>query len=284
MVTTHLPIATGQRHYPRFAQQLPAQPLQDGRYLLRFARHADELDAVLSLRFDVFNLELNEGLESSYRTGRDEDEFDAQCHHLLVVEEPSGAIVGTYRMQTLEMARAGRGFYSASEFDLSGLPAPVLESAVELGRACVSKPHRNMRVLLLLWRGLAAYLAHNQKRYLFGCCSLTSQDPAEGLRVMDYLIAHGHVHPTIRVLPQPGYECYLEGHAPSWPPGITDATERVPPPAGDVKIPKLMKLYLMYGAKICGPPAIDREFRTIDYLGLIDVHELDAQTHRYFFR
>jgi len=104
---------------------------------------------------------------------------------------------------------------------------------------------------------------------------------------MKHLEAHGDVHRSIRVLPQPGYECYLEGHAPSRPSATTDASlsaRDVPPRVGVVKIPKLMKLYLMYGAKICGPPAIDRQFRTIDYLGLIDVHELDAQTYRYFFR
>jgi putative hemolysin len=52
----------------------------------------------------------------------------------------------------------------------------------------------------------------------------------------------------------------------------------------DVKIPKLMKIYLAYGAKICGGPAIDRQFMTIDYLGLIDVKSLDEKTYSYFFR
>ncbi len=270
MVITHQPTTVERQQYPRFVEHIPAAVFQDGSYLLRFARGADELDAVLKLRFEVFNLELNEGLESSYHTWRDEDEFDAHCHHLMVLDQTTGAVVGTYRMQTQEMAGDGRGFYSAAEFDLSGFSPEVLNAGVELGRACVSKEHRNIRVLLLLWRGLAAYLAHNQKRYLFGCCSLTSQDPMEGKRVMNYLAAHGHVDPSVRVLPQPGFECYGEDLA---------ADDRT-----DVKIPKLMKLYLMYGAKLCGPPAIDRQFKTIDYLGLIDVHKLEEKTYRYFFR
>jgi putative hemolysin len=285
MHRTHLPETSARKPYPQFKECLPHLQLSQGRYLVRFAQTAEDLDAVLKLRFEVFNLELLEGFESSYRTQRDEDEYDQQCHHLMVIDQPTGQVIGTYRMQTTELARRGTGLYSRVEFDLSVLPAPLLDEAVELGRACVAKEHRNMRVLLLLWHGLAAYVAHNRKRYLFGCCSLTSQDPAEGKRVMDHLEANGFVHPTLRVLPQPGFQCYLEGHAPSWPPATTDAIPQsrdVPPT--DVKIPRLMKIYLAYGAKICGPPAIDRQFKTIDYLGLIDVQELDKQTYRYFFR
>ena len=47
--------------------------------------------------FLVFNLELNEGLESSYSTLRDEDPFDAICDHLLVENKDTGEVVGTYQ-------------------------------------------------------------------------------------------------------------------------------------------------------------------------------------------
>jgi len=35
---------------------------------------------------------------------------------------------------------------------------------------------------------------------------------------------------------------------------------------------KLLGAYLALGAKVCGPPAIDREFRTIDLLTWIDLN------------
>lgn len=270
MLSTLPTLTTEPRLYPRFTEFLPSFEVSDGNYVMRFARSAEELDAVLKLRYDIFNLELDEGLDSSHETQRDEDEFDAQCHHLIVLDNITGETLGTYRMQTHEMARHGRGFYSEVEFDLSGLPTHVLGQAVELGRACVAKEHRNSRVLFLLWRGLAKYLARNRKRYLFGCCSLTSQDPAQGKAVMDYLAAHGHIHPSLWVFPQAAYGCYGNDLI------VTD-------PAS-AQIPRLMKIYLMYGAKICGPPAIDRQFKTIDYLALIDVNELEEKTFRYFFR
>jgi putative hemolysin len=264
-----MPVMLGTQNYPRFSDSLPGIELRDGRYLIRFARNREDLDAILKLRFEVFNLELGEGLESSYLTGRDLDEYDPTCHHLMVIEEASGECVGTYRVQTGAMAAAGRGFYSAVEFDLSGLPLEMLEDSIELGRACIAGPHRNTQALFLLWKGLAAYIAHNRKRFLFGCCSLTSQDAREGKLVMDLLERDGHVHPQFHAPPRSGFECYEPGFAVREP--------------FDVKLPRLFRTYLRIGAKVCGPPAIDRSFRTIDYLVVFDVFEMDDQTHRKFF-
>jgi putative hemolysin len=40
------------------------------------------------------------------------------------------------------------------------------------------------------------------------------------------------------------------------------------------KVPKLLRTYIGIGAKICGAPALDREFGTIDFLTLLDMREL----------
>jgi putative hemolysin len=256
--------------YPIFADSIPQKELREGRYNVRFASSRKELDAVLKLRFEVFNLELGEGLDSSFLTGRDIDEYDATCHHLIVEDSETNQIVGTYRMQTGEMAVAGRGFYSSTEFDLSHFPAGLLADSVELGRACVERNHRNAHVLLLLWKGLARYVAHNQKRYLFGCCSLTSQDSSEGLQVMELLERDGNLHEHLCVHPRPGFEC-------------TAGEDRAVARDRSVSLPKLFRIYMHYGAKVCGAPAIDRRFKTIDFLVLFDVFEMDPQTRMMFF-
>lgn len=247
---------------------IPPVEIVEGRYVVRFARTREEIDAALKLRFEVFNLELGEGLAASFATGRDVDEFDAICHHLLVLDTDENKVVGTYRCQTGEMAVA-KGFYSAGEFDLSQLPADVRLDAVELGRACISQAHRNTQVLFLLWRGLAAYVACNRKRYLFGCCSLTSQDESEGQRAFEFLEQSGHLHPTLCVLPRAGLECRRD-----------DLSRDQ---AAEVHIPKLFRTYLRFGARVCGPPAIDRLFKTIDFLVLFDVEEMAEQWRRAFF-
>lgn len=261
-------IAYPESPYPAFAQLLPDFNLREGRYSVHFAHTIDELDEILRLRFEVFNLELAEGLSRSYLTGRDEDGFDRNCHHLGVRDAESGRIVGTYRVQTGDMAAAGPGFYSAGEFNLASLPAELLDCSIELGRACIAADHRNTQVLYLLWKGLAAYLQHNNKRYLFGCCSLTGRNPHEGRALYEYLRREGFIHPEFNVNPLPECICNADGGEPEY-----DA------PA----IPKLFRTYLKFGARVCSAPAIDREFGTIDFLVLFDIAEISPFSRRMFF-
>lgn len=229
-----------------------------GAYRLRTVQTADDLKLAQTLRFHVFNLELHEGLESSFTTGLDADRFDAVCDHLLVQEKASGLVVGTYRMQSGPAAAKNLGYYSAQEFDFSPYE-PVRSEVIELGRACVHKDHRNFAVLNLLWKGIANYARKHQARYLIGCSSLTSQDPAEGAALFQSFTKH-LAPERLRTLPLPEVACPLD---------------RVASPAP--KAPKLLAAYLMIGAKICGAPAIDREFKTIDFLTLLDLLALPAR-------
>ncbi len=263
---------------------VPIAEIGDSRYAVRYALTSDELDAVLRLRFEVFNLELGEGLAESFETGRDEDAFDAVCRHLMVVERSTGAVVGTYRLQTSAMASTGRGFYTAGEYDLGNVPRDVLDDAVELGRACIAREHRNTRVLFLLWKGLAAYVAHNGKRYLFGCCSLTSQDPEEGARVAAWLSKNGHVETAFALTAKRGFECRVSGEngAEEQRDGAADGTADVGDDE-DVRVPPLFGIYLRYGAKVCGAPALDRAFGTIDFPVMLDAHALSATASAAFF-
>lgn len=248
-------------------EHLPNGRIEAGRYHLRFARTAEDIDRLLTLRFEVFNLELGEGLDESYDTGRDTDDFDASCHHMLV-ERTDGTMIGTYRMQTAAMAARGNGFYSAIEYDLDALPRNVLDQSVEIGRACIHRRHRKRTVLFLLWQGLARYMVHNRLRYLFGCCSLTSQNQAVGIRLYRQLVATGKVRPDLDVPVLEHARCEA-------PP---EMVERVP----EVEIPPLFATYLRYGALVCSRPAIDRAFKTIDYLVLMDTATLSRRIRLIF--
>ena len=255
--------------YPVSPNEIPNRDLQEGRYLLRFAHTEEDLDAILELRFEVFNIELGEGLDSCLTTGRDVDEFDPVCHHLMVIEQSSGEVVGTYRLQTSGMAERNLGFYSDIEFDLSALPGEVVKQSLELGRACVAATHRSTQVLFLLWKGLASYVATNRKRYLFGCSSLTSQSPQDAAALERYLRKCGHFHSTLRVSARSDFTCY--------------PTDFLPDTSIRVAVPPLFRTYLRHGAKVCSSPAIDREFKTIDFLVLFDVSEMDQKMFDTFF-
>jgi putative hemolysin len=252
------------------AQPIPDLPtcvrFETSRYLVRFALTIEEVEAALKLRFEVFNLELGEGLDSSFLTGRDRDEFDATCRHLIVIEKETDQVVGTYRVRTIEMAGNAYGFYSAGEFNLNSLPVHVLRQSVELGRACIARQHRDRQVLSLLWRALADYTVAKDKRYLFGCCSFPSQQPSEGQKLMQQLSRGGYTHPEFWVEPHAGLECAAT--AESWP--------------CEVQVPRLFKTYLGIGAKVCGPPAIDRLFKTIDFFVIFDLTKMNERMRRMF--
>ncbi len=241
--------------------------ITDDQYSLRVARNNAEIDEALRLRFEVFNLELKEGLESSYLTKKDEDQFDKQCDHLIISDNSNNRVIGTYRLQTQEMAeRGGAGFYSDGEFYLDMLGKKVLRNSLELGRACILKEYRNTRVLFLLWRGIANYMYFARKRYLFGCCSITSQDCVIGQALYLDLVKKGLVNEHYKLLARPGFEVNVS----------------VPPDTEPIKMPPLMGMYIRYGAKVVSLPAIDREFKTIDYLVLFDVAKLERESFKLF--
>lgn len=244
-----------------------SQPqLGNGTYQLRFAETQGDLKAAFHLRFQVFNLELNEGLQSSYRTGCDTDEFDEVCDHLIVEHRGSSQVVGTYRLQTAQAAARALGFYSAREFDFSPYE-PIRNSLVELGRAAIHPDHRSFEVLTLLWRGIARYAEERGARYLIGCSSLTSQCLQEGSNLY-WQLQPFLAGPALRSIPTDRFSFPI---VTPWP---------AIPVAGP---PKLLRAYLSIGAKICGPPAIDREFKTIDFLTLLDLRQIRVSAKARFF-
>jgi len=241
--------------------------LVEGGYRIHLAQGRDDLDAAARLRYEVFNLELGEGLAGAEATGRDLDDFDAACDHLIVRQAATGQVVGTYRMQTISQAVGHRGFYSATEFVLDDLPTEVLTHGVEVGRACVAQAFRSRRVLLLLWKGLAAYLHAHDKRYLFGCCSLPTLDPAAGWAVAEHLRSIGAWHPTSRAAAADG----------------SAVPASVPFSDGTPELPMLFRTYLRFGAYVCGGPVLDRAFGTTDFLVILDRHNLTPEATAMFF-
>jgi len=243
---------------------------------LRLAEAEEDREAACRLRFKVFNIELGEGLESSYRTGIDTDRFDRCCEHLLVEDltedNPARRIVGTYRMQTGESAASNLGYYSEQEFSFTPYE-PLRAGILELGRAAIDREHRTPEVLTLLWRGIAQYANDMDLRYLLGCSSLTSKDPAEGWQMYRQL-EHYRVPPEFETVPTASFLCPTEQKDAL---SLQGETERIP-----VKVPRLLRTYLSIGCRIGGPPAWDREFGTIDFLTFLDLRLLSSSARNRF--
>jgi putative hemolysin len=263
---------------PAVEAERPRVHAEVGQYRLRLAQSVEDRDAACRLRFKVFNIELGEGLESSYQTGLDSDQFDLFCEHLLVEDKLSRRIVGTYRMQSGASAARNLGYYSEQEFSLTPYE-PLRAGILELGRASIDRDHRTPEVLTLLWRGIAQYATNMGLRYLIGCSSLNSKDPAEGWQMYSQLEQY-RVSPEFETVPTASYACPSEQEG-----------QGAQPPAGQemrthtytsVKIPRLLKTYLAIGARIAAPPAWDREFGTIDFLTLLDLKLISPAARNRF--
>lgn len=235
-------------------------------YKIRTTREAADIRSAQRLRYAVFNVELGEGLDSSDHSGLDADPFDAHCDHLIIEEQGSGEVIGTYRLQTGVMAASGRGYYSAVEFDFSPYES-LRHEVLELGRACVRADHRNRAVLDLLWSGIARYAQSRSTRYLIGCSSLTSQCPEEGWGLYEQLTGKFLAPSHLRSRP-------IEPYIMPRPDVVAQA----------VKTPKLFAAYLSVGAWIAGPPALDADFKTIDFLTILDLANISRAGRKHFFK
>ena len=235
------------------------------RFRVRMAHTLDDVIECQRLRYLVFNCELGEGLDSSVRTGLDRDQFDFICDHLMVHDPATGKLAGTYRMQSGYRAKGNLGYYGEEFFDFhpfEGIRAQVLE----LGRACVHEEYRNSTALHMLWKGIARYAVSCGARYLLGCSSISSQDENAGLALYQVLKEKYLVEPALRTNPVEGRAC------------MSSCTSVSPP-----QTPRLFRAYLDISARICGPPAIDREFKTIDFLTLVDLQKLPNRVRTRFF-
>jgi putative hemolysin len=236
-----------------------------GHFHVRMAQTLDDVIECQRLRYLVFNCELGEGLDSSARCGLDRDRFDFICDHLMVLDTATGKLAGTYRMQTGYRAKGNLGYYGEQFFDFSPFE-PMRGEVLELGRACVRAEYRNTIVLHMLWKGIARYAQGCAARYLIGCSSLSSQTEDEGIALYETLREAHLVEPSLRTGPVEGRQCKSNGlHA-------------APPRA-----PRLFRAYLDISARICGPPAIDGEFKTIDFLTLVDLQALPDRVRTRFF-
>lgn len=257
------PVA-GWRQSKVVSRSFPVELARSGQFTAYLAATDGQRDAIFRLRFKVFNLELNEGLDSAFARGRDVDEFDDVCDHVLI-EDATGAVVATYRVQPGTVAAEALGFYSAQEFEFTPYKE-LTPRIVELGRACIDREYRTYEVLALLWRAVAIYAMRNNARYLMGCSSVTSQDPAVGWTLYERLLPH-EVSAQLKTVPTRPFEL-------PW------CAER----NIDTRIPKLLRGYLGMGAKICGPPALDRQFKTLDFLTLLDIQAMSATARAHFFQ
>lgn len=241
--------------------------LSNHRYTVTIANTDAEIEEALTLRYNVFYKELNR--EFSSQQTIDRDKYDAQCHHLIVKENSTQKVIGTYRLQTYEQAVAGEGFYSESLFNLDDLPADVISQSFEVGRACIKEEHRSGRVLFLLWKGFASYLKAFDKRYLLGSLGIPAQSPSEGLKIYKKFQETGVLNNKYEISAKKPYRPSTNGHQPS--------------PKENFSAPQLLQNYLDIGCSIISKPAYHQELKLFYVMIFLDVEKISPRTRKMFF-
>lgn len=252
-------------------QPIPQPPLQTQSHRKRtslsvgLAAGPDEVRDAQRLRYRVFAEEMGARLPTRI-AGVDEDIFDRWCAHLVVRDDNTSEVVGTYRILSPVAARKV-GYYSEGEFDLTRLQH-LRPRLVEIGRSCVHPDYRSGATIALLWQGLSQYMQENGFDYLMGCASISMADGGHAAASLYRRLTQGEkscLSPLeYRVFPR----CPLP----------LDALRQNAP----AELPPLIKGYLRAGAWICGEPAWDPDFNTADLPILMSMARINSRYARHF--
>ena len=233
---------------------------------LSLASSPEEIREVQRLRYKVFIETM--GLSAlQNQQGLDQDEFDEYCDHLIVRDNRTLLIVGTYRILGPHAARKIGRFYSEAEFDLARFE-PIRNQIAEAGRACIHPDYRSGAVIMLLWAGLAAFMRREQCQYLVGCASISLADGGMNANAIYHRLQPEDLAPAdYRVTPKLAFPLSQSDDA-----------------SVQVTMPPLLKGYLRAGAWVCGDPAWDPEFHCADLFLLLPLENLDGRYSRHYLK
>jgi putative hemolysin len=227
---------------------------------------------------------------------RDLDRFDAHYEHLFIWHAANRQIVGAYRLgRTDEIRRRhGRsGLYTTTLFNYRDPFFMLLGPALELGRSFVRAEYqRSFAPLMLLWKGIAEFVARNP-RYarLIGPVSVSGDylDTSKHLLV-DFLRGQRFDHllggmvgarnpfPRSHAMRSLASELAMLGTIEP----LAALVEDLEPDGKGVPI--LLRQYLKLGGRVLGFN-VDQDFgNSIDCLLLVDLRETEPRELRKYMR
>src|SRR6478735_2189528 len=243
----------------------------DGGYHVRLATSGADVLAAQRLRHSVFAADYGAMMPGPDELDR--DDYDDRCDHLIVWHQDGGTApqaVATSRLlppHSNDAAPRGAGLDADREFGLMPLER-LLNSTVEVSRACVHPDHRSGAPMSLLTGGIARYLHLTGYRYLLGCASMDLADGGLNAAAFWDLALTRHLAPAER-------RC-----RPRVPVAIGGL-----PRTGRPTVPALLGGFLRLGGKLCGPPGYSEIFHTAEFLVLLDLRDADRrQLRRYLGR
>jgi putative hemolysin len=225
-------------------------------------------------------------------TGRtiDLDSFDRWYLHLFVWDREKRQVVGAYRI--------GRSDHIARDIGVEGLYTRTLfryderlltllgAPALELGRSFLRPEYqKNYNALLLLWRGIGAFVARNpQYRFLFGPVSVSARYADTSHALLIEFLRHNHLDRDLAELVDAVTPARIAASKDRVLPGSIDDVDRlIAQSEQDGKgIPVLLRQYLKLNARLIGVN-VDKNFGdAVDALMIVDLLDVSpAIRQRY---
>ncbi|NVO22647.1 GNAT family N-acetyltransferase [Donghicola mangrovi] len=238
-------------------------------FAVRLADGPEDLRAAQRLRYEVFVTELGaDGPHVDHDARLERDEFDPYFDHLLLedLSRPEGdRVVAVYRLLRDDQMPAIGRYYSEAEYDLTVLKNSG-RKLMELGRSCLHADYRGGAAMLVMWNGLAEYVAAHGIEVLFGTASFHGTDVGP-IAPSLALLHHRHLAPA---------ELRVRAVADHFQTMDLLPYDDIDRRAAMLGVPALIKAYLRLGGYVGEGAFVDHDFNTTDICLVMDTERLSA--------
>lgn len=232
--------------------------LTRGKYRARFAQSEADIAEAQALRAQCFGTD-----------GLDCDAFDDRCAHVLVRDIQSGALVCCFRLMILEDGGQLEQSYAAQYYELSGLAAYDGRMA-ELGRFCIHRDWTDPDILRVAWGAVTVLVDSLRIEMLFGCSSFSGTETAGYLDSFAMLKAR-HLAPKGFLPRVKAPEIFRYAARLRRKPDMRKAMLKMPP---------LLRTYLMMGGWVSDHAVVDRELNTLHVFTGLEIRAIPPARKR----
>lgn len=240
-------------------------------FQVKLAQTEEEKNQAYKLRYEIFLKELGDAKQTLPADGIEQDIYDKNCDHLIVIDTSKNLTIGTYRLLSGKNVNPKIGFYAEKIFQIDKIKN-LGKNILEVGRSCVHKLYREKLVIELLWKGIAEYIKQNNIRYLFGSVRLYTIDPCEISEITSLIKEKYYAPEKMRVYSLK--ECTFKE--------LDQSIIIKDPKKTFLKLPALAKGYLRLGMKVCGEPAWDKHLESVVFLIILDIEEMTPAYRKHF--
>jgi len=222
---------------------------------------------------------------------RDLDEYDGYCHHLVLWDSKTQAIVGAYRIgigPEIYANKGIKGFYIRSLFKIKPGGHYLMREGIEMGRAFIREEYQMRPTpLFILWKSiLKVVLERSEIKYIFGSVSISNTFSQTSRSLLSAYIKKYYFDAEYAqyVKPKTEYKAKLNpiSHQileSAKPNHIKDLEKMIRKfePAG-VRFPVLIKKYLSQNARVVGFNVDPKFGNSLDGFMYINVKHLPHKT------